>query len=222
MGKLQEYIQKYKRLHDGTDPYYQYDSETKEWNLKPSDSERSKRHEMFSGAQFIRKFPPHLKDYIEQKQKKSISILDYGCGLAQWTWRNYGEYSRGVLGHMGDQIQSIWLYDPAVEPFSEKPPIDYRFDVVTCADVMEHVPEEHVDEVLADMAMYCKSDGRMILAISGNEAFKKFSDGENVHCTVKPIDWWEEKIAAHNREYVIIHADNRRQPIQQIAKGNIK
>jgi SAM-dependent methyltransferase len=213
MNKLQEYIERYKGLHDGSDAYYHYDDKKKEWDLKKADPHRQERKEMFSGVHFIRKFPPHIKKYIEQKNKKSVSILDYGSGLGQWTWRNYGEYPRGLLGAMGRNIQSIWLYDPAVEGYDQKPPVDYRFDLVTCADVMEHIPEEFVEQVVNEMAMYCKEDGRLIFAISGNPAYKQFEDGENVHCTVKPIEWWEEIIRATGREYVIIHADSKRDPI---------
>jgi SAM-dependent methyltransferase len=213
MSKLEEYIERYKGLHDGSDPYYQYDDQTKEWGLKEADPERHTRQEMFSGIQFIRKFPPHIQRYIEQKNKKAVSILDYGSGLGQWTWRSYGDMPRGVLGSMGKHIQSIWFYDPAVEGYDQKPPAEYRFDLVTCADVMEHIPEEFVEQVVNEMAMYCKDDGRLIFAISGNLSYKQFDDGENVHCTVKPIEWWEEIIRATGKEYVIIHADNRRVPI---------
>jgi SAM-dependent methyltransferase len=221
MSKLLEYIERYKKLHDGSDPYYQYDEDKDEWYLKPPSEDRNKRHEMFSGVQFIRKFPKHFKRFIGKKGS-SITLLDYGCGLGQWTWRGYGDYPRGFLGHFGESIQSIWLYDPAVKQFSKKPPTDYRFDVVSCADVMEHVPEEHVDEVIAEIAMYCKDDGCLMFAISGNIAYKQFSDGENVHCTVKPIEWWEEKIKSTGREYVIIHSDNSREVSQETVIGNVK
>lgn len=219
MSKLQEYIERYKQLHDGSAAYKQYDDRKKEWKEVPADKDRHKRIEMFSGAQFSKKFPKHLKQFVEEKGKSSFTILDYGCGLGQWTWRGFGDMPNGVLGSMGSKVQSIWLYDPAVEPFSQKPPIDYRFDVVTCADVMEHVPEEHVDEVLTEIAMYCKPEGRMIFAISGNPAYKQFEDGENVHCTVKPIEWWQQKIESYGKEYVLIHSDNKREVSPMTIRG---
>ena len=195
MSRLDEYIKRYEGLHTGTDPYYQKDT------LVPAGD---KTIEMFSGVQFSAKFPKYLRDRA-LNQKKALTILDYGCGLGHAPWRQTKELPNGVWGALRDKIQCIYLYDPAVPHFS-KPPMGWKFDVVACADVMEHVPEEHVDEVLANIASFCKPDGVLMFSISGNKAFKSFEDGENLHCTIQDSEWWATKVKnICNRDFVIIH-----------------
>jgi hypothetical protein len=52
-----------------------------------------------------------------------------------------------------------------------------------------------------------------MLAISGNPAVKAFTDGENLHCTIRSMDWWKEKIEAIcKRNYVLVHTEDTREP----------
>jgi hypothetical protein len=202
MSRLEEYIKRYEGLHTGTDPFYQ-----KETLITDNNS-----MELFSGIQFLRKFPAHIKKISEQK-KRAVTLLDYGCGRGHAPWRTHEQYKNGLWGSLPTQIQNIYLYDPAWPPFATKPPQGWKFDVVGCADVMEHIPEEDVDTVLADIASYCSPDGTILFSISGNKAFKSFLDKENLHCTVRPIDWWKDKIeSVCKRSYVLIHTDDKRTP----------
>lgn len=204
MSRLFEYIKRYEGIHTGKDGFLLPNSDKV---LRQSDTK-----ELFSGVQFLRKFPSHLKRICEEKGR-AITLLDYGCGKGYMPWRPYEQYKNGIWGHLPSQIQSIYLYDPCYPPFSARPPLGWQFDVVGCADVMEHVPEEDVETVLADIASFCKEDGVIMFSISGNKAFKSFEDGENLHCTVHPIDWWKNKIEAiTKRSYVLIHSEETRVP----------
>jgi len=165
MSRLQEYIKRYEGLHLGTDDFRA--SETGKL-IKVDETK-----ELFTGIQFLRKFPKHLKT-IAQEKGRSITLLDYGCGKGTMPWRPYESYKNGLLGFMPDQIQSIYLYDPCYPPFAKKPPAGWKFDVVGCADVMEHVPAEDVETVLTDIASFCEPDGVILFSISGNKAFKSF------------------------------------------------
>src|SRR5690606_13000880 len=63
-----------------------------------------------------------------------------------------------------------------------------------CVDVMEHIPEERVDDALACIASACRD---AYFAISCAPADMGELIGETLHVTVKPQAWWEEKLAAH-------------------------
>lgn len=125
---------------------------------------------------------PHVVERIQafvDARKDSIrSILDYGCGQSLLFNRLKGDFE-------------FVRYDPALLWVSEKP---YRFfDLVLCTDVMEHVPEEEVDAVLADIA----ASGRILyFIVSLDDRAGTLGDGTPLHCTVRPVGWWVERIRA--------------------------
>lgn len=121
---------------------------------------------------------PHISE-IERliKEYDCKTILDYGCG-------------QGSL-HKKKKLGEVTLYDPYYIPYSKKP--SGNFDMVICTDVMEHIPEQEVGKVLAELIEY--TDKILFLSISTVPAKKTFSNGENVHLTVKPKEWWELMIS---------------------------
>lgn len=204
MSRLDEYIKRYEGLHTGKDKF--------KYPATGKVVDANNGQELFSGIQFLRRFPEHIKKIAKEKGR-SITLLDYGCGKGYMPWAPHKQYPNGLWGFLPDQIRCIFLYDPCYPPFSEKPPVGWKFDVIGCADVMEHVPEEDVDTVLKDIASYCAEDGTIIFSISGNKAMKAFMDGENLHCTIKDMDWWKEKIERNcKRNYIMIHNDESRDP----------
>jgi len=128
---------------------------------------------------------PHLEtinNYIEELDLKTV--LDYGSGRGKFHSRLNAE---------------ITPYDPAYEPFSNLP--DKEFDGVICTDVMEHIPEEEVNDALEkifDRARYL-----VFFNISTKPAEKNLPNGENAHCTLKPKEWWEEEITRHQTSQVV-------------------
>lgn len=204
MSRLDEYIKRYEGLHTGTSDFR---SSTTGAIIKVDGTK-----ELFSGIQFLRRFPKHLKKLADQKGR-ALTLLDYGCGKGHMPWVSFGDYKNGLWGYMPEQIQSIYLFDPCFPPFSTKPPEGWQFDVVSCADVMEHVPEEDVETVLKDLVSFCKPDGTLMFSISGNKAMKAFTDGENLHCTIRPMSWWKDKIeTVCKRNYVLVHIQDDRNP----------
>lgn len=117
-----------------------------------------------------------IKELVKQHDCKSL--LDYGCGKARLHKKNR-------------LIDNVTLYDPYYEPYSKKP--NDTFDMVICTDVMEHVPEEEVGKTLAELLNY--TDKVLFLSICTKPAIKKFSDGTNVHLTVKPKEWWDAMLS---------------------------
>ena len=111
------------------------------------------------------------------KMLKPQSILDYGCGQSK------------LVDVLGESCGAkITRYDPAIPQFSEKPKAGSCFDLLTNIDVLEHIPENQLDEIVGDMAGFCK---HAIIVIDTQPAKAVLRNGENAHCTLKSHDWWQ-------------------------------
>lgn len=208
---LEEYIERYRQLHTGERLFYDCSTNT------PLDY--TKYNHEFDGMQFTSKFIPTIESYI-QSVNKSITILDYGCGKGTMPWRGIKTYPNGVWGHFKQNVQAIWLYDPCNPPLSERPPEGLQFDVVGAADVLEHVPEEAVPDVIKDIDHFTKPSGLIILSTCGIPALKSFDDGENLHCTLKDAKWWANMVIKHTKkQFTIIYQGAERTSVIQ---GNKK
>jgi hypothetical protein len=126
------------------------------------------------------------------KHSNITSAIDYGCGKA----RAWSQYNLQQLW----KLHQVTFFDPGVEQYAIKPYIPR--DLVICTDVMEHVPEHLVDEVLADINHLAKK--AIFLNISTRPASKILVDGTNAHATVKPAPWWQKKLDAIDK-LVIVH-----------------
>lgn len=212
MNKLEEYILRYQGIHDGVDPYVSGGRQ------HINNTVIGKGKILFDGSQLGRKLPPFIQTVIDNK-KRAITLLDYGCGKALHVHRQLKEHGDlTLLGRFQGMIQCYYCYDPAVQIYSVKPPVHMVFDLVCCADVMEHVPEEFVAQVLQEIAAYTKDDGTAMFTISGNLAKKSFSDGENLHATVRSVEWWVEqlKMAFGQKSFLMFYKDETKEeePIQ--------
>lgn len=112
------------------------------------------------------------------RKNRSESLLDYGCGLGF-------QYSI-------EHVERWWgmmptLYDPAVERYAARP--EGRFDGVIVSDVMEHIPDAEVRDVIRDAIGYAKQ--WVFFSICCRPANRKLPDGTNAHCTIKPEAEWQ-------------------------------
>jgi len=126
----------------------------------------------------------HIPD-IEQlmREKDCHTLLDYGCGkAAHWP-----------------QHWQVTGYDPAYEPYSAKPP--GRYHMVICTDVMEHIPESHTAQVLAEIFGY--AERWVYLSICTRQSDKRMPDGTSVHVNVKPQQWWQQLLEQYDRYTVV-------------------
>lgn len=114
---------------------------------------------------------------------QSKTLLDYGCGKGEQ--------------YLHDQVHRFWggiepaLYDPAVPQFAARPV--GRFDGVICTDVLEHVPEADLDDMLRDVLAFAQRFA--FFSIATRAAKRRLPDGRNAHVTVRPRDWWQQRIA---------------------------
>ena len=114
------------------------------------------------------------------------SALDYGCGKG----RQYEEKRLHELHEWGFKPA---LYDPGVPGYATLP--TQTFDAVICTDVLEHVHESLLPDVLSQI--FARGRKLVYLAISTRLAEKRLPNGENAHCTVHDADWWMNTLSTH-------------------------
>jgi len=145
--------------------------------------------EYFSGYS-LTTYTSEIEDLIKYSNIKTC--IDYGCGKAKaWSFHQL----QLLFG-----LDKVSLYDPGVQQYSVRPA--EPADLVLCIDVLEHVPENCVDEVLIDICSFAKK--AVFLNITTRPAGKNLVDGTNAHATVKPKQWWQAKINTMNK-LIIAH-----------------
>lgn len=210
ISKHDEYLNKYKAIYSGTQ------------KLISEGTTRS--GEMYGdGLMFVKKVMIFV-NYIITKKDRAVTILDYGCGRAMHTHkRDYNMSDRfkniTIFELFKGMIQCYYCYDPAVRRYSTKPTPGTQFDLVAIPDVLEHVPEEGLESVIADAASFLKKDGLLVATIGGLPARCHFANedgsiGENLHCTLKPLVWWIDLFHTliPDRSFVIIYEDDKLEP----------
>lgn len=151
--------------------------------LKEAYTKKHEAEETFCGGYTIREHVPNIIQLIGHSNINPNSILDYGCGKGL-------QYSKYYIHHYWGADRKPTMYDFGVAEFATKP--SGRFDLVLCTDVMEHVPEECVDEILSEVFSYARI--AVYLSISTKPATKHLPDGRNVHLCVQDREWWWKRI----------------------------
>jgi 2-polyprenyl-3-methyl-5-hydroxy-6-metoxy-1,4-benzoquinol methylase len=131
---------------------------------------------------------------IEDNNVKTI--LDYGCGKAKFHKILFN--NKQVPG--SPMNVTIEGYDPAVPMYSKKP--EKQYDMALCVDVMEHVQEDKVEEVLKDLFSLGKF---VFLTITCYPAQQILLNGKNAHYTIKEPSWWDEKLLPYDGRYHIFY-----------------
>lgn len=145
---------------------------------------------------------PVFLSYFQNSINSGDSVIDFGCG---------GGKSAAYLLNAGLQVKLVDFCDNylnsdifllscgaerKVEFFQEclwdlsnslKPA-----DWILSFDVLEHIPESKVDAVLQAMSLRMKKGGLFSICLRNDECGKWI--GETLHLTVKPQEWWKEKV----------------------------
>ena len=104
------------------------------------------------------------------------SILDYGCGH---------QVLKSPLKAAGFDYAG---YDPCIPEYENLPAS--KFDMVCCVDVMEHVEEEYIGEVLDQI--HDAAEKGVYYLIATVRAKAVLPDGRNAHISIlKPYEWYD-------------------------------
>jgi hypothetical protein len=170
--RYEELSRVYRQAHDG--------------GLTPGGDGQS----LFAGNSLL----PHveaIKSLVMATDAKDI--LDYGCGKAgiykkETLKLRSGETVGPILEYWG--AASITLYDPGVAEYATPP--QRTFDGVVSTDVLEHIPEEDIPWVLGEFFAF--ADRFVFANIASYPATKVLPNGWNAHVTIRPPEWWAERI----------------------------
>lgn len=122
---------------------------------------------------------PYLTPHIKALGPRSV--IDYGCGKSPL-----------IDALAAPSIERRARYDPAIEAYSQLP--DGPFDLLLNIDVLEHIPEGDIDDILAEMRGLAKE---AIIIVDTQPATLVLADGRNAHISLHPHAWWQERISRH-------------------------
>lgn len=129
----------------------------------------------------------HGAKALEWLVQRHTSVLDVGCGHNEFVkeWRNQSVARSQCAG-----VDFACPGADYIAPATALPFTDGQFDLVTAFDVLEHLPEHEVLPALREMARvarwYCFS-----IATAPSRILWQ---GQNLHPTVRPLDWWHDRI----------------------------
>lgn len=83
-----------------------------------------------------------------------------------------------------------------------------QFDLVTMWEVLEHIEEEGLPSLFANVRKHLRDDGFFI----GSVSFVEYNDpdGNPYHVTLKPWEWWEERFREFGLEVQAEHPFNEK------------
>lgn len=110
------------------------------------------------------------------------TVLDYGCGSGALVKALAEKYPK----------MQVYGYDPAVE--GREVLSITNADLVFNNDVLEHIPEKLLPEVISHIAGISKN---VVFGLHHALASAILPNGENAHCTVKPKEWYRELLSRY-------------------------
>jgi 2-polyprenyl-3-methyl-5-hydroxy-6-metoxy-1,4-benzoquinol methylase len=159
------------------------------------------------------KFVVSTSNVMQKVQKASISLLDVGtaCGVNLRGIKQTGVFKK-VVGV--DSSPYLINLGKATHGFSEEElmVLDARelleyfdsesFDMIHCTQTLEHIPEEHISDVLRSFNELLTPSGLLFLvvdAITPGQSAEMLKEKEASHVTLKPRKWWMEKVLTNFR-----------------------
>jgi cyclopropane fatty-acyl-phospholipid synthase-like methyltransferase len=163
---------------------------------------------MWQDIAFIIRELTCIHPVTNQDLSSMVKIMDVGCahgflirhlrsrGIESWGCDN----SAYALEHAPDDVKPHLTKSNLTLPNSI--PLHPRngYNVVTCFETLEHIPEDSVDAAIENMASVMNPQGLLIATICVLGHPDPYSDP--THITIKDPHWWEHKFADHNLERV--------------------
>ena len=136
--------------------------------------------------------------------------LDVGCGIGfafeylsghQFNFHTFGvdisdqaiEKAKERLANLQNLEARLKTLDGQTLPFED----DY-FSLVTSFDVLEHLDEPDIDATLREIDRVVRPGGTFYGAVSCRKSGIDDKFGDNLHRTVRSVDWWIEKTRPDN------------------------
>ncbi|MBI4020250.1 MAG: methyltransferase domain-containing protein [Candidatus Aenigmarchaeota archaeon] len=128
---------------------------------------------------------------------KSIVDFGFGRGSAMDYFEGHGFHPQGVdiSAYAVEQQRKKGreAYQASLDNLHMFP--EHRFNAGFCNDVMEHIPEENVAPSLDEMARVCSE--YLFISVCPTPSHHLSLEGENLHLTVRPVEWWEQAFSQY-------------------------
>jgi SAM-dependent methyltransferase len=115
-------------------------------------------------------------------------VVDMGCGDNTFIH----ELRRRGIDGLGIDFANVEADIGA--PMHRVPLASGIADIVTSFDALEHLLPDDVDPVLTEMRRLGRPGGHFIFSICSRPS-RITVDGQNLHPTVQPLDWWIDRIS---------------------------
>ena len=133
-------------------------------------------------------------------------VVDAGCacgsilkGFQKQNMRVLGvDLNEYMIGH-GRTHFGFYVNELHCGSISDTPALTESVDLVHTAQVLEHIPEEHMDAILQEFSRIIKKTGRVFIcldAVKDGET-KEMYMGDPTHCNIQPIEYWYRLFAKH-------------------------
>jgi 2-polyprenyl-3-methyl-5-hydroxy-6-metoxy-1,4-benzoquinol methylase len=134
---------------------------------------------------FFRKIADRLIEDFHPK-----TVLDAGCaiGLLVEALRDRGVEAEGIdfsefaVNHSREDIRRHLTVGSITEPLAK------RYDIITCFEVLEHMPRQDADQAIANLSSFTDE----IILTSTPEHFR-----DPTHTNIHPQEYWTERFARH-------------------------
>lgn len=162
-----------------------------------------------------------LKVVCWAKLKNKARVIDLGCGRAVLA-RYFSDYtgtdiSSFIIKENNRTIPGVKFYHIGLHSLQD---IQSSFDYVVCLDVLEHIPEKHIDSAMASIS---KVDAEIfVFSISVRKSRILSKKGENLHLTVWRKEMWEKIILERFRIIDSIFLEDRESIWFKLGKLRIK
>lgn len=134
-------------------------------------------------------------------------VVDAGCacgsilkGFQKQNMRVLGvDLNEYMIGH-GRTHFGFYANELHCGSIANTPALTESVDLVHTAQVLEHIPEEHMDSILQEFSRIIKKLGRIFIcldAVKDGET-KEMYMGDPTHVNIQPIQYWYKLFAKHN------------------------
>ena len=137
-----------------------------------------------------------LASSINKLKHDGDTVLDFGCGNVM----------------LQEKLDiPVTRYDPAIKGLDKYP--TEAVDIVVCSDVLQFNKESVIDALLDEIHSLCNR--YVIFVIDTRVSNYLLPDGRNAHLTVKPAEWWVNKL---QRRFELVAI----KPIKNVEGAKIK
>lgn len=147
------------------------------------------------GGQRLQHMLQAVKDFVALRGVRvdGYSILDVGCGRGELLEAVFDQVP-SMVKFRGREIVPDLTCPPGIELIESVASMrtDEQFDVVTCADVLEHIVPTDTEEALRRLWACVKPNGTLILNVAWFSHIWRMSDGtaKELHINCRDLTEW--------------------------------